>query len=193
MVSTDDTEIAQTASALGAKVPFMRSAETSNDFASTAAVVDEVLNEYQKQGKTFDFVCCCYATAAFVTPGKLKAAFEILKNKRVDCVTPVVKAKEPIVRALEMDSNILKHMWPEYKNSRSQDQPTLYFETGQFYFFQKEAFLAQKTLLMERTFGLEVPQSECQDIDTKEDWEEAEQKFLNLHNSTPSKELKGLT
>jgi len=46
---------------------------------------------------------------------------------------------------------------------------------------------------MERTFGLEVPQSECQDIDTKEDWEEAEQKFLNLHNSTPSKELKGLT
>ena len=35
MVSTDDEEIAETARKYGAKVPFMRSEETSNDFAGT--------------------------------------------------------------------------------------------------------------------------------------------------------------
>ena len=39
MVSTDDEEIAEIACGYGAKVPFMRSAETSNDYAGTADVI----------------------------------------------------------------------------------------------------------------------------------------------------------
>lgn len=39
MVSTDDEEIAQAAKKAGAKVPFFRSAATSNDFATTADVM----------------------------------------------------------------------------------------------------------------------------------------------------------
>ena len=48
MVSTDDDEIAAIAKNAGAKVPFMRSKETSNDYATTNAVILEVLKEYQK-------------------------------------------------------------------------------------------------------------------------------------------------
>ena len=47
MVSTDDEEIAEIACGYGAKVPFMRSAETSNDYAGTADVILEVLEMYQ--------------------------------------------------------------------------------------------------------------------------------------------------
>ena len=43
MVSTDDEEIAMVARQYGAKVPFMRSAETANDYATTADVMLEVL------------------------------------------------------------------------------------------------------------------------------------------------------
>ena len=39
MVSTDDEEIAQAALKAGAKVPFLRSAGTANDFATTAEVI----------------------------------------------------------------------------------------------------------------------------------------------------------
>ena len=39
MVSTDDEEIAQLAIKAGAQVPFMRSAETANDYASTDDVI----------------------------------------------------------------------------------------------------------------------------------------------------------
>ena len=40
MVSTDDEEIAEIARRAGAKVPFMRSEKTSNDFAATADVIE---------------------------------------------------------------------------------------------------------------------------------------------------------
>ena len=43
MVSTDDEEIAQAALKAGAKVPFLRSAGTANDFATTAEVIGEVI------------------------------------------------------------------------------------------------------------------------------------------------------
>ena len=41
MVSTDDPEIAELAKGAGASVPFLRSAQTANDYASTADVYRE--------------------------------------------------------------------------------------------------------------------------------------------------------
>ena len=75
MVSTDDAEIAEIAKNYGATVPFMRSAKTSDDYATTADVLHEVLEEYSKRGKNFDYMCCIYPTAPFVTPEKLQRAF----------------------------------------------------------------------------------------------------------------------
>ena len=43
MVSTDDPEIAELAKGAGASVPFLRSAQTANDYASTDDVIREVL------------------------------------------------------------------------------------------------------------------------------------------------------
>lgn len=51
MVSTDDEEIAGIACKYGAKVPFMRSAEMSNDYAGTDDVILEVLRKYKEQGR----------------------------------------------------------------------------------------------------------------------------------------------
>jgi len=45
MVSTDDPEIAELAKGAGASVPFLRSAQTANDYASTDDVIREVLAE----------------------------------------------------------------------------------------------------------------------------------------------------
>ena len=56
MVSTDSEEIAEVARQYGAKVPFMRSEKTSDDYATTADVLMEVLEEYAKRGKTFKYM-----------------------------------------------------------------------------------------------------------------------------------------
>ena len=47
MVSTDDDEIKEITLKYGAKVPFMRSAKNSDDFATTVDVVEEVLETYK--------------------------------------------------------------------------------------------------------------------------------------------------
>src|SRR5438067_13234111 len=54
MVSTDDDEVAAIAEAQGAKVPFRRSTQTSDDHATTAQVLAEVLAEYRQRGLMFD-------------------------------------------------------------------------------------------------------------------------------------------
>ena len=74
MVSTDSQEIADIAMQYGAKVPFLRSEATSNDFATTRDVLMEVLNEYKKRGEQFEVMCCIYPTAPFITDIKLKNA-----------------------------------------------------------------------------------------------------------------------
>ena len=43
MVSTDSFEIAEVAKKFGASVPFMRSAKTADDYATTYDVLEEVL------------------------------------------------------------------------------------------------------------------------------------------------------
>ena len=60
MVSTDDEEIAEVAKRVGAKVPFFRSEQTSNDYATTAEVIAEVLSSYERIGMKFQTVCCIY-------------------------------------------------------------------------------------------------------------------------------------
>ena len=180
MVSTDDTEIAEIALNAGAEVPFFRSANTSNDFATTAEVLEEVLLQYHLDNQEFRYGCCIYPTAPFVTADKLKAAFELLKNKNADSIIPINKFSFPIWRSFKMDEGKLSFNWPEYELKRSQDLPSSYHDAGQFYFFNVQKFFETKKLVSANTFGLEVPESEVQDIDNEEDWKIAEIKYSFL-------------
>ena len=90
MVSTDDEEIARIARHAGAQVPFMRSENTANDYATTADVILEVLESYERIGKKFDQVCCIYPTAPFVTANALKTAM-MLRYSSGEILFPTAK------------------------------------------------------------------------------------------------------
>lgn len=177
MVSTDDGEIAEIAKAAGASVPFLRSADTANDFATTADVITEVLEAYKKIGKEFDAVCCIYPTAPFVTAAKLQVAMETLAEKEADSVMPVVRFSFPPQRSVVMKGGFLQFKWPEHALTRSQDLEPFYHDAGQFYCLRVKSFMEQKRLVMEKTVPLEMPELEVQDIDTEEDWQIAEVKY----------------
>ena len=179
IVSTDDGEIADLAIASGAEVPFFRSAQTSDDYSTTAEVLLEVLLELRAQGQLFEQACCLYPTAPFVTAEKLRRAQETLTKSGADVVMPVARFGYPIWRALQKDENgQLSFYWPEHEAARSQDLPAAFHDVGQFYFFQTERFLCKKSLFTGHTVGIEVSPSDAQDIDTEEDWKVAELKFL---------------
>lgn len=181
MVSTDDAEIANIAREHGAAVPFKRSLETSDDHSTTYDVIEEVLNEYKGRGVYFDYGCCIYPTAPFVTSEKLSRAFDLLVSSGADSLIPVTRFSYPILRSLKIENGLLMLNWPEHINTRSQDLPLAFHDCGQFYFFRSIPILKKKKLFTDCTIPMEIPESEVQDIDNEEDWKLAEIKYSFLH------------
>ena len=180
MVSTDDEEIARIARHAGAQVPFMRSENTANDYATTADVILEVLESYERIGKKFDQVCCIYPTAPFVTANALKTAMMLLEQERSDCVIPVVKFSFPPQRCVVINQGRLTPKWPENMKVRSQDLEPFY-HCGQFYCLDVRKFQEQKVIWMKDVVPFIQDESTVQDIDTLEDWKIAEMKYQIMH------------
>jgi pseudaminic acid cytidylyltransferase len=181
MVSTDDKEIAKVAIKYGAKVPFFRSAKNSDDHATTANVIEEVLSEYLKLGKKYDYACCLYSTAPFVTAKKLTEAKKLLVKSGADSVLPVTNFSFPIQKSFKIeDDGTLKMNWPKYLNSRSQDLKPAYHDAGQFYFLNVKSFLKQKKLFAKKTLPIITSELEVQDLDNESDWKIAEFKYKAL-------------
>lgn len=177
MVSTDDEEIAEVAKEYGAEVPFMRSKKSADDFATTAEVIEEVLNKYLSFNQNFKYGCCIYPTAPLLNSDKLDEAYHLLLNKNFDSVFPVVEFGYPIWRSLAINENGQAAMnWPEHLNSRSQDLPKAYHDAGQFYWFNVEQFFEKKTLFGQNSGSIVLSQVEVQDIDSNVDWQLAELK-----------------
>lgn len=178
IVSTDDEEIAEIARQFGANVPFMRTPNTSNDFATTADVLAEVINKYKELGYTFDNFCCVYATAPMISAADIRSAYELLLASNFTVVYPVVPFSYPIWRCLDLaDDGTMKRHWPEFEKSRSQDLPRQYHDTGTFYWYKTNEWLKGNIVIG----GIEVNERKIQDIDTEEDWYIAEIKYKLMH------------
>lgn len=184
MVSTDSREIAQIAVSYGAAVPFYRSAETSDDYATTSEVLLEVFRQYQKQGISFDYAYCIYPTAVFITKEILRKAMHIMRETDADTVLPVVPFSYPPQRGMlirqEQDGCYARMREPEYINTRSQDLDKIYHDSGQFYCFRIGSFQERKNLMSGKIAPLVVSEMEAQDIDTMQDFEIAQIKFRRM-------------
>lgn len=179
MVSTDSEEIALIAKKYGASVPFYRSEETSNDYATTADVIGEVLETYQAIDKKFDLFACIYPTAPFLTGRKLSEAMRQIDD--ADAVISVVRFSFPPQRAFVVREGNVVYQYPLYEKTRSQDLEPIYHDCGQFYICRTEKFFQYHSLVLPKTKPYIIPDREVQDIDTMSDWNIAEAKYSALH------------
>lgn len=179
MVSTDDQEISAIALELGAKVPFLRSTKTADDYATTVDVVNEVLETYKDLGFFFYSICIIYPTAPFVTTERLREGFE--KLKYFDAAIPVTEFSYPVWRSFKVAGEQLAYQWPEYEKSRSQDLQKLYHDAGQWYWIKTNCL--KDSLVPEKTAAVVLGNLEVQDIDQKEDWRLAEIKYEYLQSA----------
>lgn len=180
MVSTDDEKIADIAREYGAEVPFFRSAENSDDFSTTRDVVAEVLKQYAKQGMTFEYACCIYPTAPFITAKRLAESMELLQKKQADSVLPVVPFSFPPQRCVVLEDGRAVFKWPEHMLTRSQDLEPFYHDCGQYYCLNVKSFEEQNLLFMKNTYPVILDELEVQDIDNETDWKLAELKYKLL-------------
>lgn len=177
MVSTDSEEIAAIAKKYGARVPFLRSAKTSDDYATTADVLVEVLDEYEKLGEKFEYMVCIYPTAPFVTPEKLQDGFALLEKEHAVMAMPVVTFSYPPQRGYILQEEKLVMKEKENYSKRSQDLEKIYHDAGQFYIYNVQAFRENEGRIMENIVPIIVDELEVQDIDNETDWKLAEMKY----------------
>ncbi|WP_166222452.1 pseudaminic acid cytidylyltransferase [Pseudomonas atagonensis] len=178
VVSTDDEEIADVARAHGATVPFMRPATLADDFTGTAAVIVHAL----EQLPAFDYACCLYATAPLLQARFLCEGFELLaQHPEKSFAFSVCSFGFPVQRALTVNGEgALSALYPEFRNTRSQDLPEAFQDAGQFYWGRRDAWLNGEVLYSPSSLPVILPRHLVQDIDTVEDWKRAEYLYAAL-------------
>jgi pseudaminic acid cytidylyltransferase len=178
VVSTDDAQIADVARTHGAQVPFLRPADLADDFTGTAAVIVHAL----QQLPAFDYACCIYATAPLLQACYLRQGIELLEQHLDKSFAfSVCGFGFPVQRALTLDGQgALSALYPEFRNTRSQDLPEAFQDAGQFYWGRSEAWLGGEVLYSPASLPVMLPRHLVQDIDTLEDWKRAEYLYAAL-------------
>jgi N-acylneuraminate cytidylyltransferase len=178
VVSTDDEEIAALARDFGATTPFMRPKLIADDFTGTNAVVKHAISWFAEQGSAVAHACCIYATAPLIQSRFIRESYERLSASDAAFAFSVTDYAFPIQRALRVTADgRVEALHPEHRMTRSQDLEPAYHDAGQFYWGTAEAFLDDVPLFSSRSLGVILPRLLVQDIDTPEDWEQAEAMF----------------
>ena len=180
IVSTDDDEIAEVATAHGAQVPFRRPADLADDFTPTLPVIAHAIRQQQDTAPV-GRACCLYATAPFVRAEDLRAGLTLLDDSGADYAFSATTFGFPIQRAIRRGGDGRVSMFqPEHAATRSQDLEEAWHDAGQFYWGRADAWLAGRPIFGPASVIVPLPRSRVQDIDTVEDRDRAELIFNAL-------------
>lgn len=186
VVSTDDMETAEIAKSCGAEIPFIRPNQISNDHTDLAEVVDHAYKYFVSEGEVYEYICTIYATAPLIQVEYLLKGYEVLKNSNAINSFSCASMPFPIQRSFKINQNGRCEMFtPEHYSTRSQDLEKSYQDAGQFYWTNKKRLNQNnnKILFSEISIPIIIPRNFVQDIDTPEDWQQAELMFEAYRNN----------
>ncbi|MCH3693589.1 pseudaminic acid cytidylyltransferase [Campylobacter lari] len=172
IISSDDDEIIKVALKYGAKVPFVRKKELSDDYTSSTTVIQDAIINLEEQGISFENVCCLYATAPLIDKFILRQAFKQFSQDECKFLFSACEFDYPIQRSFYLDEQNKVYMFNESNyNKRSQDLTKAYHDGGAFYFGKKEAWLEESFMFKSHSKAFLLPRNKICDIDTFEDLE----------------------
>ena len=175
VVSTDDDEIAEVAEHFGAVAPFRRPADLADDHTGTTDVIAHAAEWLSNQGVEFENACSIYPTAPFLRAEDLETGLGELDNGNWNFVFSACEFPAPIWRSFDLDEKGGARMhFPGHYETRSQDLPRAFHDAGQFYWGRKEAWLQRLAILNGHSKPLMLPRWRVIDIDTEDDWQQAE-------------------
>jgi len=178
VVSTDDLEIAEVARHYGAEIPFLRPVHLADDHAGSIPVIQHAIQWFSGHGMEPEAVCCLYATAPFLSAEDLRRGLAILQENHCDYAFSMTSFPFPIQRAIRItQDNRVDMFYPEHFHTRSQDLEHAYHDAGQFYWGHTQAWLKGEMLFGPHSVPVLLPRYRVQDIDTPEDWIQAEWLF----------------
>jgi CMP-N-acetylneuraminic acid synthetase len=180
IVSTDSETIAGVAREHGAEVPFIRSAEISDDITPVSAVTADALEKLDPSCREYRSVAQLMANCPLRTAEDVVSSYRQFEESGVDSQISVVRyGWQNPWWAMRRDPSTMKldPLFPREMMARSQDLPELYCPTGAIWWGKTAVVREQKTFHIPHRAGWEIDWQHGIDIDTPEDMAFAEAVF----------------
>jgi CMP-N,N'-diacetyllegionaminic acid synthase len=174
VVSTDSEEIAAVARKFGAEVPFMRPPALAQDNSNAIDAYLDAVFRLRSAGDPVNEICVLQPTSPLRTPEDIRAALEIFRVRKADCVVSVCEAPHPVSWYRRIDpAGVLRPVFEATGRNR-QEEETLFIPNGAVYVFRAD-FLAQRQgYYSDSCFPYVMPRERSIDLDTPFDWKMAE-------------------
>jgi pseudaminic acid cytidylyltransferase len=180
VVSTDSEEIAAIARNHGAEVPFLRSAEISDDVTPVSAVTADALERLDGDGSRYRAVVQLMANCPMRTAKDIAASYKQFCETGADTQLSIVRyGWQNPWWAMRRDAGSFKldPLFPREMTARSQDLPELFCPTGAIWWGKTSVIREQRTFHIASRTGWEIEWQHGIDIDTPEDMAFAEAAF----------------
>jgi CMP-N,N'-diacetyllegionaminic acid synthase len=176
LVSTDDPEIAEVASAAHALVPWLRPAELATDTAKSTDVALHALDWYETERGEVDGLLLLQPTSPFRSPSTISRGLdEFIANGRKPVVGVSRTAAHPMWTYTIANGWLLPFMAEHEPEVRSQDLPECFVVNGAFYLISPSELRETKSIFGVSAKPLVIDSElEALDIDTEFDWRIAE-------------------
>lgn len=175
-VSTDNEEIASISKDYGAKVPFLRSAELSNDTATTNDVVVHFISWFEKEySQEVSDIAILQPTSPFRNAKHIIKAFDEKETKHAKAIVSVCELEYPIEFCNKIGVNGSMQGFLKSENiKRTQEFIPTYRLNGAIYIFGRKYINNLNDLYKLGTFAYIMDIRSSIDIDTQDDFDLAE-------------------
>ncbi|MAJ13386.1 MAG: cytidylyltransferase [SAR116 cluster bacterium] len=174
IVSTDSKEIAKVSIKYGAKVPFYRPKNISNDKAAPQDALYHGLTKYEKITKQkFDYILEIMCTNPLKNVSDIDKCIEKLHKTKADTVISVQRLFDhhPI-RIKKIENDLIKDfVLPENERTRRQDlRPEAYIRNGSIYAISRLTLIEHKSKIGKISRPYIMPEERSINIDEKIDF-----------------------
>lgn len=180
IVSTDNQEIADIASACGAQIPFLRGESLADDFTPVSAVTLDALKRLDPAGTKYDSVAQLMPNCPLRTSEDVRESYRQFVESKAGSQISVTRYgwQNPWWAMQRSESFELSPVFESQVTRRSQDLPELFCPTGAIWWARTEVLRREETFHIAGRTGWEISWQHSIDIDTEDDWAMAETLLL---------------
>ena len=180
VLSTDSERIAELGREAGLEVPFLRPVELATDETPMQPVIEHAVAALERDGFRPDIVLVLQPTAPLRTGEHVARAVALLEETGADSVVSVVEIPRHLSPhyAMRLTDGRLRPFLPEGAAvTRRQDVEPAYSRDGTVYAVRRDVLVERHDLYGDDCRPLLLDASESVNVDSAEDWAEAERRL----------------
>jgi len=162
-------------------VPFVRPEELSTDFSPSRDALVHAIEYYEKLGCLYDTILILQPTSPFRRVEDIQKCIQLFQSNPCEMVVSVAETDiNPYYNLYVEDENENIHRAIPSPYTRRQDCPAAYIITGSIYVIQTNALKNGEISQFKNVRKIVTPPNYNIDLDTNEDWENAEKLIKKL-------------